>query len=52
MQGQHACWDSLWTNGRLATMRTTGRPYGAAVTVGDDDLRRWVLTLADRKSVV
>jgi len=29
VQGQHASWDSLWTNGRLATMRTTGKPYGA-----------------------
>ena len=43
-------WDSLWTNGRLATMRANGVPYGAienaAIAVKDGRIA-WLGPMAD-----
>src|SRR5215831_16395576 len=50
MQSEHANWDSLCTNGRFATMRVGGAPYGAiesaALAVKDGRIA-WLVPMSD-----
>ena len=52
MRAADMSWDSLWTNGRFATMRANGTPYGAiesaALAVKDGRIA-WLGPMADLK---
>jgi len=52
MQTERVSWDSLWTNGRFATMRANGAPYGAiegaALAVKDGRIA-WLGPMSDLK---